>query len=231
MLFGRRVKEESAVSPDVARYLKDSLKAVNLKADIETQEKILAYVNLMIKWNRAYNLTSVRDPKQIIARHIMDSLSILPYIEGEQIIDIGSGAGLPGIPLALMLPYSDFILLDSNGKKTRFLTQVVRDLGIDNISVANERVEDFRPGYRFDVVMCRAFSSIRDMLLLGKHLCAKEGVFLAMKGIYPAAEMTNLPDGFKLVGVHELQVPGVEGERTLVRLTPVVKTEAAIMAH
>lgn len=215
-MYGRKRREEPNLGREVRVSLANALTAANIDAYDDEQDKLFCYMQLLIKWNRTYNLTSVRDPRQIIARHLIDSLSVLPFIHGENILDIGSGAGLPGIPLAILLPDSEFVLLDSNGKKTRFLLQTVRDLQLDNVSVENIRVEDYHPGYRFDQIISRAFSSIRDMVELSEHLCTKNGEFLAMKGVYPEAEMADLPKGFKVSSEHELTTTGLAGERNLI---------------
>lgn len=212
--------ESSVYSEEVRNYLKLSLEKAQIATNYEVRQKILRYIELMIKWNRAYNLTSVRDPKQIIARHIMDSLSILPYIKGDLILDVGSGAGLPGIPLALLNLQKDVVLLDSNNKKAQFLHYIKADLELDNVEVHQERVEDFDPGYRFDVIVARAFSSIGKILTMSQHLCSKTGQFLLMKGIYPEAEMSEITDEFKVADVHNLKIFDIDGERTLVCIEP-----------
>ncbi len=217
-MYGKRRREEVHLDDKIAHNLSQGLRATGVVIEPHVQEQLLQYIEQMIKWNRAYNLTSVRDPQQIISRHILDSLSILPYLNAEHILDLGTGAGLPGIPLALVLPTTEFVLLDSNGKKCRFLLQTIKELGLDNVSVVKARVEDFRPGYRFDVVVSRAFSSIRDMVLLAEHLCAPTGEFLAMKGTYPAAEMVDIPKHVIIVGEHRLEIPGLDAQRYLIRL-------------
>jgi 16S rRNA (guanine527-N7)-methyltransferase len=219
---GRRRKREqptdSGVSPceDLENCIASALKSGGYQANAHMVDCLAEYLRLMSQWTRAYNLTSVRDPMQMISRHIMDSLSIMPYLQGKYFLDVGTGAGLPGIPLAILNPDKEFTLLDSNGKKARFLLQVVRDLNLSNVCVEKERAEDFYPGIEFDGILSRAFSSIREKILNTHHLLAKDGEFLAMKGIHPAAELTDLPKGFKLKAVHHLHVPGLEGERTLV---------------
>ena len=143
----------------------------------------------------------------------------MPYLHGQYFLDVGTGAGLPGIPLAILNPDKEFTLLDSNGKKVRFLQQVVSDLNLANVCVEKERAEDFYPGIEFDGILSRAFSSICEKVTNTRHLCAPGGEFLAMKGIYPAAELGDLPKGFVVKAVHNLDVPGLEGERTLVVVT------------
>ena len=208
-------------------FLSEGLALLGLTVSSENQKKIIDYVNLMIKWNRAYNLTSVREPSEILTRHIFDSLAAGAHLHGENIIDVGSGAGLPGIPLALAYPDKQFTLLDSNGKKARFLFHVQHALDIPNVFVVNERVEgyqkfnDLKPGARlrrFDTIISRAFSSLRDMLYNTEHLCETEGMFLAMKGVYPLTELHELPAEFNLHEVLKLDVPFLSGERHLVKI-------------
>lgn len=190
-----------------------------LGLDINEQQKdqLLRYLNLLIKWNKAYNLTAVRDPLEMIDRHLIDSLSVVPYIKANRLIDVGSGPGLPGIPLAICHPELDVTTLDSNGKKTRFQLQAKTELGLNNLTVINERVENcnFEP---FDQVISRAFASLQDMINWTHQLCHHEGVFLAMKGLYPEEELSALPDGYELKTCYPLDVPGTEGERHLLVL-------------
>ena len=169
-------------------------------------ETALAYLELLIKWNKAYNLTAVRDPAQMVTRHLLDSLAVLPYINGSHVIDVGSGAGLPGIPLALMCPERQFTLLDSNNKKTRFMTQAVIELGLKNVVVKHCRVEQLAEP-PFDTVISRAFATIADMLTVAGHLAGTDGKYLAMKGVFPEEELAALPPGYHAEVVHTLQVP------------------------
>jgi 16S rRNA (guanine527-N7)-methyltransferase len=180
------------------------------------QAQLLDYVALLAKWNQVYNLTAGRDPLEMVGRHLLDSLSVLPYLEGRRVLDVGTGAGLPGIPLAVLCPEREFVLLDSNGKKTRFVQQAVAELGLRNVTVVHSRAEDFRADPGFDVVVSRAFAAIADMLTAAGGLCAPGGVILAMKGAHPAAELAALPPGYTLAGVHRLSVPDVHEERHLV---------------
>lgn len=209
---------DSGVQPcaDLEDKITVALKQAGHKANSEMIYNLAEYLRLMSLWTRAYNLTSVRDPVQMISRHLLDSLSIMPYLQGQYFLDVGTGAGLPGIPLSILNPDREFTLLDSNGKKARFLNQVVSELNLHNVCVEKERAEDFYPGIEFDCILSRAFSSVREKILNTRHLCAPNGQFLAMKGIYPAAELNDLPSGFTVKAVHPLDVPGLEGERTLV---------------
>ncbi|MGA9342736.1 MAG: 16S rRNA (guanine(527)-N(7))-methyltransferase RsmG [Rhodanobacteraceae bacterium] len=177
-------------------------------------ESLLDYVGLLQQWNAAYNLTSVRDARGIISRHLLDSLAIARYVVGETLADLGSGAGLPGIPLAVAAPRRRFTLVDSNGKKTRFLREVVRKLGLRNVEVAECRVEQVDG--RFDCVTARAFASLADMLKLGGRLLADDGTWLAQKGRLPRDELAAVPGAFRVTAIHRVDVPGLDAERHLV---------------
>ena len=205
-----------AASDSLARGIDE----LRLDIDDDAFDRMLAFVDLMIKWNRVYNLTSVRDPEQIVRRHILDSLVVIPYLQGNRILDVGSGGGLPGIPLSLACPDRHFTLLDSNGKKTRFLTQARAELGLENVEVAKARIEQFQPKQAFDTIISRAFSSVGEMASNTVRLCAEGGRIIAMKGIYPVAEMENLPETVEFVESVPLQVPGLEAERHLIILQP-----------
>lgn len=176
----------------------------------------MQYLALLTKWNKTYNLTAVRDPLEMVSRHILDSLSILPYIKGHSVIDLGTGAGLPGIPLALALPGKQFALIDSKGKKCRFLTEVVHSLGLENVDIIESRIEKFQPESKFDTLTSRAFSSIGAMIQTADHLCSSQGRFVAMKGQIPEQELTTLPAPYSAEAVHEVKVPGLEGRRHVI---------------
>jgi 16S rRNA (guanine527-N7)-methyltransferase len=181
-----------------------------------TTHRLLAYLELMAKWNTAYNLTAIRTKEAMLSHHLFDSLAILPFIRGSQVLDVGTGAGLPGIPLALVMPTTQFVLLDSNGKKTRFLSQVKHELGLENVQVVQTRVETYLPQVCFTTIVSRAFSSLVEMLQKTEHLCCNDGQFLAMKGIYPGAELAEMPTAFKLAAIQQLQVPELAAERHVV---------------
>jgi len=181
---------------------------------------LLNYVALMQKWNKVYNLTAVRDPQKMIIQHLLDSLAVLPHLVGRRIIDVGTGPGLPGIPLALANPALELTLLDSNHKKTSFLRQVCLELNLNNVTVVCERVEAWRPTEKYDVVISRAFSDLAEFVSLALYLCSDTGLMLAMKGIYPHEELTRLPATVELQGVESLKVPGLDAERHLVLLRP-----------
>ena len=184
-----------------------------------TLQTLVNYLTMLQKWNKAYNLTAIRDVEQMIHLHILDSLAVLPFITGQKIIDVGTGPGLPGMILAICLPQKQFTLLDSNGKKTRFLTQVAMELGITNVVVANERVEQHPHQGEYDHVVSRAFASLVDMINWTLPLPNESGNFLAMKGTYPEAEIQALPDSVQVDKVVALQVTNVAAERHLVLMT------------
>ena len=210
--------------------LAQGLEALGIECPLEVRGRLLDYVRLLAKWNRVYNLTAVREPLEMVQRHLLDSLAVLPHLRAlpakKRVLDVGTGGGLPGIPLALMSPQVDFVLLDSNSKKTRFVQQAVVELGLQNVEVVHARVEDFHPEQSFDVVISRAFSSLREMVEKAGAYCGSKGVLLAMKGAYPQQELAELPAGFMLRDSRRLQVPGLDEERHLIFLAPSGGAEA-----
>lgn len=178
------------------------------------QQQLLYYLELLAKWNHTYNLTAIRQPEAMLVQHIFDSLAIWPYIPAGNILDVGTGAGLPGIPLAIALPAKHFTLLDSNGKKCRFLLHVKHELQLDNIVVVQQRAKEFQGTYTS--ITSRAFASLADMLQNTQHLCSNKGIFLAMKGSYPASEIAEMPPEFSLERVVKLTVPYLTAERHVV---------------
>ncbi|EAA5904739.1 16S rRNA (guanine(527)-N(7))-methyltransferase RsmG [Salmonella enterica] len=177
---------------------------------------LVAYVDMLHKWNKAYNLTSVRDPAEMVVRHILDSIVVAPYLQGQRFIDVGTGPGLPGIPLAIVLPDAHFTLLDSLGKRVRFLRQVQHELKLENITPVQSRVEAYPSEPPFDGVISRAFASLNDMVSWCHHLPGEKGRFYALKGQLPEDEIASLPDDFNVESVEKLRVPQLEGERHLV---------------
>jgi 16S rRNA (guanine527-N7)-methyltransferase len=200
---------------DCRNILVSGLAALNLPLNPEQIEQLLAFIQLIAKWNKAYNLTAVRNNEDMTRLHILDSLAILPYIEGKRVIDIGTGAGLPGIPLTICLPDVEFVLLDSNAKKTRFVQQVILELKLKNVSICHSRVEQYQPEQGFDTITTRAFASLPDMMKLTAHLLSENGVLLAMKGQIPEAELAQLHAKTTLITI---KVPNMEAERCLVRI-------------
>ncbi|WP_336221861.1 16S rRNA (guanine(527)-N(7))-methyltransferase RsmG [Citrobacter amalonaticus] len=181
---------------------------------------LVAYVDMLNKWNKAYNLTSVRDPNEMLVRHILDSIVVAPHLQGTRFIDVGTGPGLPGVPLSIVRPESHFTLLDSLGKRVRFLRQVQHELALTNITPVQSRVEAFPAEPPFDGVISRAFASLKDMVEWCHHLPGEKGCFYALKGQLPEEEIASLPSAFRVDEVVKLQVPQLEGERHLVVIKP-----------
>lgn len=187
----------------------------------QQKNQLLAYVGMLDKWNKAYNLTSVRDPAEMLVRHILDSIVVNPHLQGSRFIDVGTGPGLPGIPLAIVRPDSHFTLLDSLGKRVRFLRQVQHELGLTNITPVQSRVEAFPAEPPFDGVISRAFASLDDMVSWCHHLpAAQHGRFYALKGVRPDDELAAIEGRAEVEQIVRLTVPGLEGERHLVILKP-----------
>ncbi len=195
-----------------------ALEKNNLYFPEEKKEKMALFLELLARWNKIFNLTAIRNPKESVYLHLIDSLTLLPFLYGNKIIDIGSGAGLPGIPLALAMPEKTFFLLDSNSKKTRFIQQAIGELGLKNVTVVHSRAENFCPSQKFDSILTRAFSSLKTMLTVTHHLAATNSYFLAMKGALPTEEMHTLPDGFIIKAVHSLQIAGISAQRHLISI-------------
>jgi 16S rRNA (guanine527-N7)-methyltransferase len=207
--------------------LKEQLSSLINETDLEISESqidlLIQYVELLNKWNKAYNLTSVRDPQDMLIKHIMDSLMVGPKLNGQNFIDVGTGPGLPGIPLAILYPHYRFVLLDSLGKRITFLRQVVFQLKLENVQPLLSRVEEYHPEKPFDGVLSRAFSSLNDMVSWCNHLVdANQGHFYALKGQYPLDEIDLLPENIEMVSSHKIVVPRLTGERHLIEL---VKTQ------
>jgi len=210
----------SALNEGHAQELSRGAEALGVQLSAEQQRQLLAYLALLIKWNQAYNLTAVRNPDEMVSRHLLDSLSIHAHVLplGARWLDVGSGGGMPGVPLAILFPDRQFTLLDSNGKKTRFLTQVKLELGLSNLQVVNARVEAFQPEQSFQGIVSRAFSSLADFSNWTRHLGDGETRWLAMKGVHPDDELQVLPADFQREASHLLNVPGCQGQRHLLIL-------------
>jgi len=200
----------------LANQLADGLAAMQLELAPHAQDKLLAFLDLLAKWNHTYNLTAVRAPEDMVSRHLLDSLAVLPFVHGKSVADLGSGAGLPGIPLAIARPDVAVTLVESSGKKARFLREAIRSLPLANVTVAQARVQDTAGA--FDTVTARAFASLPDMLAWGGHLLAPDGRWLALKGRADPAELGAAPNGFRVVAVRELRVPDTNGERCVIEL-------------
>jgi 16S rRNA (guanine527-N7)-methyltransferase len=184
----------------------------------ELQQKLLDYLGLLQKWNKVHNLTAVRDPEEMVTLHLLDSLSVMPYIQGQHLLDVGSGAGLPGIPLAICKPDLQVTVLDSSHKKTSFMRQAKAELDIPNLQIVCSRVEAYQPELRFDTVISRAFSDLGEFMQLTQHLGKRNAQWLAMKGVYPFEELAQIE--MEAVRVIPLKVPGLEAQRHLVFLSP-----------
>lgn len=195
--------------------LRQGLAALALEVEEARVEALLKFIELIAKWNKAYNLTAVRDPEDMVSLHILDSLAILPYIKPPLVADVGAGAGLPGMPLAICMPECRFVLIDANAKKTRFVQQAVLELKLKNVQVLHSRVESYKPEQLFSAVITRAFTDMGGILKLTGHLLADDGLLLAMKGRRPDQELAELRSGYDVIPI---SVPGVDAERCLIRL-------------
>lgn len=200
----------------LAERLAQGIQQLGLQIDLATQQQLLAYLALLEKWNQAYNLTAIRDKDGMLVKHILDSLMIMPYLQGKSLLDVGTGAGLPGIVVALVRPDIQVTLLDSNSKKVRFLRQVIAELKIPNAQAEHARVEQFQA--QVDMVSSRAFATLADMVAGSAHLLQPQGLFLAMKGQYPQEEIAALPATIRLKDALPLKVPFLAEERHLLRL-------------
>jgi 16S rRNA (guanine527-N7)-methyltransferase len=190
---------------------------------LPARQKMLDYLRLLDKWNRVYRLTAITDPAQAVSHHLLDSLAVLPFVDATTLLDVGSGGGTPGIPLAIARPELQVVLVDSNAKKEAFLRQVAIELALGNVAVHRGRVEAYRPAERFANIAARAFADLGTLVASSRHLLRAGGRWLAMKGLRPDGEIARLPAGVRVAGVHRLPVPGVDGERHLV----VIEKEAA----
>jgi len=203
--------------PDPDRRLDAGRDVLGL--DRQLGEPLRAYLALLVQWNRSYNLTAIRDPAEMVTKHLLDSLVLAPYFESECIADLGTGPGLPGIPLALARPGISVSLVESNGKKCRFMRQAVRALGLsDRVEVAESRAEGLELPGRFDCLVARALGTLEMILTVGGHLLRPNGRLLAMKGQRPDAEIAELPEPWKVLAVEALSVPGLDAERHLIQI-------------
>ncbi|HEY0505560.1 MAG TPA: 16S rRNA (guanine(527)-N(7))-methyltransferase RsmG [Lysobacter sp.] len=210
-------------APTLPADLRPALEAglVALALDPALAPRLLDYLALLARWNRTYNLTAVRDPREMIGKHLLDSLAMHPFVDalaqrGGTLADLGTGPGLPGIPLAIVKPGLRVTLVESNGKKARFLREAVRQLGLQDVRVAESRIEALPEPGAYDAITARALATLPLIVELGGHLLNPEGQLLAMKGVYPADEIAALPAGWALKASHPLVVPGLDAERHLV---------------
>ena len=213
------VSEDSAQNDPLARRLSDGIDELGLTLTTQQQAQLLDYIDLLRRWNQIFNLTAVREPMAMISQHLLDSLTVVPYLQGDHILDVGSGAGLPGVPLAIAEPQRRFTLLDANGKKTRFLTEVVQKIDLANrVTIVKNRIEEYRPAAPFDTVICRAVASLGEFADLCQTVCNQKTFLLAMKGRRPDSELQSLDASIKVIAVTPLTVPGLTVERHLVSL-------------
>ena len=204
----------------LAAKLAEGVAALGLTLPPDAETRLLDYLALLAKWNRIYNLTAVREAQKMVSHHLLDSLAVVPHVVAATVLDVGSGAGLPGIPLALARPRMHVTLLESSHKKAAFLQQAKLELKLDNVAVACERVEQWQPGRKFEMVISRAFSDLADFVkLAGRHV-APGGLLAAMKGIYPHEEIAQLPAGWRLREAVALTVPGLHAKRHLLLVAP-----------
>ena len=201
----------------IARELNAGLARLELVLPAAAPAQLLAFIRELTRWNKAYNLTAVRDPGEMVPRHILDSLSALRFIRGNRVLDAGCGAGLPGFPLAIALPETQFVLLDSNSKKQRFVEHVCRTLKLSNVEPVHARVEEYQCAL-FDTIICRALTSLAEFVAGTEHLLAPNGQAIAMKGRFPEAEISALPVNWMVTDTHRVAVPGLDGERHIIRL-------------
>jgi 16S rRNA (guanine527-N7)-methyltransferase len=197
--------------------LESGLDALYIKLTKEQQDKIIKYLIILSKWNSVYNLTAIRDPKEMMTHHVLDSLSAVPaFTEAQNVLDVGSGGGLPGMILAICYPDKKISMIDTVSKKTAFLNQAKAELGLNNVTVYSARVESLQVNQPFDVITSRAFSELNNFVNWSQHLLAEGGRFIAMKGVHPQGEMERLPEGWEVKDVRPLTVPGLDAERHLI---------------
>lgn len=200
---------------NIEEELQQGINQLGMDVDKEAQQKLLKYLELLVKWNKVYNLTAIRDKKQMVIHHLLDSLAVVPYLWGKSWMDVGCGAGLPGLVLAIVRPEWTFTMLDSNSKKTGFVQQAVIELELKNVKVHCARVEDFIVEEKFDGIISRAFTELKDFIVITRHLLSEHGGWAAMKGS-PEQELIRLPEDCRIENVITLKVPGLNAARSLV---------------
>lgn len=209
-------QEQNAQLFELEVRLREGLSELDQRYTDQQIQKLIQYLSLLDRWNATFNLTAIKNPDTMLTRHVLDSLAIAPYLHGERFIDVGTGAGLPGIPLAIVNPHHQYTLLDSNGKKTRFLFQAKALLNLTNVQEVQQRVELYRAKDGYDGILSRAFTSLAEMVRSTQHLLAPDGRFFAMKGKLPGLELNQLPKNYHVEAVIKLTVPQLQEERHLV---------------
>ncbi len=197
--------------------LQAGLTQLGLDLDAVARDRLLDYLALLVKWNRVYNLTAIHEPERMLTHHLLDSLAVLPHLEADRLLDVGSGGGLPGIPLAIARPALQVTLLEASHKKSAFLRQAALELGLTNVEIVQARVEDYRPAHPYPSIISRALGDLAQFVRLTGHLLAENGLWLAMKGVYPDEEIAQLA-GARVVRSIRLAVPGLAAERQLIVL-------------
>ena len=205
-------------SAELETLLVSGAAALGLPLEAAQVDRLLLLVREVEEWNGRFNLTAIREPADMVRKHLLDSLAVQPWLAGSRIADVGTGPGFPGLPLAVINPGRQFTLIEATAKKARFVEHAARALGLDNVEVVNARAEAWKPQQPFDTVICRALGKVHEFVRFAGHLCGPRGRLLAMKGQYPELELEALPRGWRLVGVHPLTVPGLDAERHLVEL-------------
>lgn len=203
---------------DIQHFFTIALQENNYVLPAKTSQQLTRYLELMLAWNRVFNLTNITQPEEMVYLHLIDSLAVAPYLYGNRLLDVGTGAGLPGLPLAILNPEQEWTLLDKVAKKTRFLTQVIAELKLNNVTVVTQRCEDFHPAQGFDSILSRAFGTIRLLIETTEHLLNTDGMFIVMKAKYPQSELQDIPNPFIVQDVVKLEIKGKDIERHLVRL-------------
>lgn len=211
------------------QQIRHGCSSLSLELDTSAIKKLAAYVELLGKWNRVYNLTAVRDPQQMVLRHVLDSLVVIPFLTYGHLLDVGTGAGLPGLPIAIARPDLTVIMLDSSDKKIRFVRQAVAELQLDNSDVVHARMQEYRPAQPFDMVISRAVATLDDLYQDTRHLLKPGGRMLFMKGAVPEQELQALPQGGASVQVEKLTVPGLEEQRHLLWLTYTTESQSTAL--
>jgi 16S rRNA (guanine527-N7)-methyltransferase len=213
-------------SSDLDSLLEAGAAALGVPLGESQRGKLLRLVAEVEEWNGRFNLTAIREPAEMVRKHLLDSLAVQPFLSGTRIADVGTGPGFPGLPLAVVNPERRFTLVEATAKKARFVEHAARALGLANVEVVNSRAEAWKPLRPFDTVVCRALGKLHEFVRFAGHLCARDGRMLAMKGQYPEAELEAVPRGWRVVAVHRLEVPGLDAERHLVELARARKGDA-----